>query len=34
MSITITVNGAEHLKSVIAKLEKIDGVLMVERATM
>ncbi len=34
MSISITVNGAEHLKSVIAKLVKIDGVLSVERSGM
>ena len=31
-TMTITVNGVEHLKSVIAKLEKISGVLSVERA--
>jgi len=31
-TMTITVNGVEHLKSVIAKLEKISGVLGVERA--
>ncbi len=30
-TMTITVNGVEHLKSVIAKLEKISGVLGVER---
>lgn len=29
---TITVNGVEHMKSVIAKLEKIKGVLSVERS--
>lgn len=29
---TITVNGVEHMKSVVAKLEKINGVLSVERA--
>lgn len=32
MAITITVNGAEHLKSVMQKLEKLDDVLSVERA--
>ncbi len=32
MTITITVNGVEHLKSVISKLEKIEGVLSVERS--
>ena len=32
MNITITVGGAEHLKSVMAKIQKIDGVLLVERA--
>ncbi len=31
-TMTITVNGVEHMKSVIAKLEKIRGVLSVERA--
>lgn len=31
-SMTITVNGVEHLKSVITKIEKINGVLNVERA--
>lgn len=30
--LTITVSGTEHLKSVIARLQKIDGVLNVERA--
>ena len=30
-SMTITVSGIEHLKSVAAKLERIDGVLSVER---
>lgn len=29
---TITVSGIEHLKSVAAKIERIDGVLSVERA--
>jgi (p)ppGpp synthase/HD superfamily hydrolase len=28
---TITVNGLEHMKSVMAKLEKVDGVLSVDR---
>lgn len=31
-AMTITVSGIEHLKSVSAKLERIDGVLSVERA--
>ena len=31
-SMTITVSGIEHLKSVAAKIERIDGVLSVERA--
>ncbi len=31
-NMTITVNGVEHMKSVIAKLEKIRGVLSVERS--
>lgn len=31
-AMTITVSGIEHLKSVAAKLERIDGVLSVERA--
>lgn len=30
-TMTITVNGVEHMKSVIAKIEKIKGVLNVER---
>lgn len=30
-TMTITVNGLEHMKSVIAKLEKVDGVLSVDR---
>lgn len=32
MLLSITVNGTEHLKSVMNKLEKIDGVLSVERS--
>ena len=32
MSITITVNGAEHLKSVCEKLKKVKGVLETERS--
>ncbi len=32
MNVTITVEGAEHLKSVMAKIQKIDGVLLVERS--
>ncbi len=32
MNVTISVEGAEHLKSVIAKIQKIDGVLLVERS--
>ncbi len=32
MNVTITVGGAEHLKSVMAKIQKIDGVLVVERS--
>ena len=32
MNVTITVGGAEHLKSVMAKIQKIDGVLLVERS--
>ena len=32
MNVTITVEGAEHLKSVMAKIQKIGGVLLVERA--
>ena len=32
VTVTITVNSIEHLKSVIAKIEKVDGVLSVERA--
>ena len=32
VAMTITVSGIEHLKSVSAKLERIDGVLSVERA--
>ncbi len=31
VTVTVTVNSIEHLKSVIAKIEKIDGVLSVER---
>lgn len=31
LTITITVNGVEHLNSVTAKLEKVNGVLSVER---
>ncbi|HOO25146.1 MAG TPA: bifunctional (p)ppGpp synthetase/guanosine-3',5'-bis(diphosphate) 3'-pyrophosphohydrolase [Clostridiales bacterium] len=30
-TMTITVNGLEHMKSVMAKLEKVDGVLSVDR---
>ena len=30
--ISITVNGTEHLKSVMGKLEKVNGVLSVERS--
>lgn len=32
MTITITVDGVEHLKSVISKLERVTGVLSVERS--
>ncbi len=32
MNVTITVGGAEHLKNVMTKIQKIDGVLLVERA--
>ena len=32
MYMTITVNGAEHLNNVMARLKKIDGVLGVERS--
>ena len=32
MNVTITVEGAEHLRNVMAKIQKIDGVLLVERA--
>ena len=32
MTITITVDGVEHLKSVISKLERVNGVLSVERS--
>ncbi len=32
MNVTITVGGAEHLRSVMAKIQKIDGVLLVERS--
>ena len=31
VTVTITVNSIEHLKNVIAKIEKVDGVLSVER---
>ncbi len=31
MNVTITVEGAEHLRNVMAKIQKIDGVLLVER---
>jgi (p)ppGpp synthase/HD superfamily hydrolase len=31
-TMTITVNGVEHLNNVTARLEKISGVLSVERA--
>ena len=31
LAVTITVNGIEHLKNVISKIEKINGVLGVER---
>ena len=31
MNVTISVEGTEHLKSVMAKIQKIDGVLLVER---
>ena len=31
VTVTVTVNSIEHLKSVISKIEKIDGVLSVER---
>lgn len=31
MNVTISVEGAEHLKNVMAKIQKIDGVLLVER---
>ena len=30
--VSITVNGTEHLKSVMGKLEKVNGVLSVERS--
>ena len=32
MNVTITVEGAEHLRNVMAKIQKIDGVLLVERS--
>ncbi len=32
ITITITINGVEHLKSVIARMSKVKGVLSVERA--
>ncbi len=32
MNVTITVGGAEHLRNVMAKIQKIDGVLLVERS--
>ena len=32
ITMTITVNGVEHLNSVIKKLEKTDGVLNIERS--
>ena len=31
VTVTITVNGIDHLKNVISKIEKVDGVLSVER---
>ena len=31
LSITVKVGGIEHLKNLIAKIEKVDGVLSVER---
>ncbi len=31
MNVTISVEGAEHLKNVMTKIQKIDGVLLVER---
>ena len=34
ISLVISVNGAEHLKSVMTKLSKVNGVLDVERGTM
>ncbi len=34
ITLTITVNSIEHLKSVIAKVDKVDGVLSVERTGM
>ncbi|MBE6755274.1 MAG: bifunctional (p)ppGpp synthetase/guanosine-3',5'-bis(diphosphate) 3'-pyrophosphohydrolase [Ruminococcaceae bacterium] len=32
MNVTITVGGADHLRNVMAKIQKIDGVLLVERS--
>ncbi|MCR5484591.1 MAG: bifunctional (p)ppGpp synthetase/guanosine-3',5'-bis(diphosphate) 3'-pyrophosphohydrolase [Clostridiales bacterium] len=32
LTVTITVNSIEHLKSVVSKIERIDGVLSVERS--
>lgn len=34
VTMTITVNGLEHLKSVTARLQKVDGVLSIERSGM
>ena len=34
LTMTITVNGVEHLNNVIAKLKKIKGILLVERANV
>ena len=34
MNFVITVNGTEHLKNVMAKLSKVNGVLDVERSNV
>ena len=30
--VTVSVNGVEHLNSLVAKIDKIDGVLSIERS--
>jgi len=32
IAVTVTVNGVEHLNSVVSKISKIDGVLNIERS--